>query len=248
MVCQQIPDEGGENFDLYKLFCDLLRFGNRQLRLRGCFKSNECSEDVATRYLFDLDLRGKGRGQIQGAKIRLNYPGAKNQKSVLYKLFNYELLNKHSTCNDCRLKKFCPIREAFATETDDRSGTAQVLIDPSTPANLLESKELLDICLNAILKAINKPERRKAFWLFYQGLSHADIAVLLNVRPETVRQWHKRDLERVRQRVTAVLGRSLPNNSTPPSTDHERTNSNKSRGADLIFNVLSNLNPKKIQH
>lgn len=252
MVDEQIQVPGGELFDLEALFSRLVRFSDRRLRNIGCFKSNECAEDVATTYVFENKLWGEGRTEILGEKIRINFPNAKNQMSVLYANIRFAIRNKRTNCQDCPLRVFCPIAEELEADDDDRQPTSQFLIEPTTPEDTLREKELFLLCL----KALQKPERRKAFILYhYLGFSHKDIARKLKVSASRVRQWYSRDLKTLR-RFLALAGEPQAESQTSDHHSQEAIKSLKGHPRAIISNMLAsvslsnvtNLNASKSKH
>jgi DNA-binding CsgD family transcriptional regulator len=186
--------------DLNTLFPELRSYSVRHFRCLGCIYPEQCGTDVVTKYLFDRKPKVKGRSEIVGELVTLDFPNAKNQLSVLHTCLKYEVQHRHSHCKDCKHKNdFCGIA---ADSPDDEENepriTQAVLCSPVNPLQSLEAKELLEQSLASIPNLIH----RQYVIGQAEGKTCAEMGRESMTRPSTVRQA----LRRAKLRMASSVG------------------------------------------
>lgn len=191
--------------DLIKLFQRLLKKGTAYIAQLGCPYPDQCANDALTEYIFDRKFRGQDRARISGELIELNFPGARNQLKVLNDLAMKEVKGKWSHCRDCKHRnRFCSIVEDFNNSDDDGwRASEHVLIDPKTPEDIYELKEVLDM----LAASANERERGEIVGIAV-GHSTEEIAEQSEDSPQNVRKRRSRFRERFKHLFgTSIFGR-----------------------------------------
>jgi hypothetical protein len=185
--------------DLNILFPNLCRYSTRCFQYLGCIYPDQCGTDVVTRYLFDRKPKIKGRSEIEGDQLRLDFPDAENQLSVLRKYLKYEVIHQRFRCEDCEHKnKIRPIAEDSQDDGDESRITPAVLCSPVTPLDILEAKQQLE----RSLEAIPNPLHRQYVIEQAEGRTCAEIGRQFSAKSSTVRQ----SIHRAKLKMAASLG------------------------------------------
>lgn len=187
--------------ELYRI---LFRYSSTHFRRRRCRKPEDCAADLILDYVWKRGLRGKGRCEIQNDTILIKIPGARNQLKVLCGLLLFEIRSTSNHCRDCNFNGTCSIAEEFDDNDNTPRTQSQILVDPVTPEDILRDTELV----GKFLKSIKNPRHRQALKDTLEGSSRKEIAAHFHVKPNTVRQWLARDLQRLQRRLANLIGRA----------------------------------------
>ena len=190
-MSQKARGDNAKTFELPALLYDLTQRASARLGRRDCYKSDDCAAKLVMRYLFERRFRGTGRCTIDGSKITINFPGARDPLLVLYKLLAFEVLAFKRECEDCN---------GMGQFPDDPDGGPKrihpSLIEPLNPETEFEMKELFERLSTAFPSEVH----REAFeQVEIDGIPRAEVAARFNINVPTLRQWICRDKRRIRE-------------------------------------------------
>ncbi|MFL6207798.1 MAG: hypothetical protein ACJ74W_03045 [Pyrinomonadaceae bacterium] len=205
MLLRELPSsQGGEELSI--LFPKLCNFCAKRFGHLGCICPEQCGTDVVTKYLFDLRLRGPGRGEIHGEQIILNFPGANNQLAVLYALLKAETEGQYFHCKDCKGRgRCCALAPDSPATDDDEPRVKQVaLVAPHNPEELYRATELIELSV----ASVGDPERVWELLAHYAGYTYEEIARASGRTAAAVRQRAARTTKKiVRALGINIIGR-----------------------------------------
>jgi hypothetical protein len=185
-----------QTFDLKVLLFELADAARQELRRRGCPDPEGCAFQLATNFLY-VHLPHASRCKIDGDKVTLTFPGAIDQKKVLFTFLFFAVRTFKRGC------KFCKYVRHSTDEINPNDSQVLVppqFIDPVTPENTAASNELFA----ALASSFANKQRLYAFVLrVFHQCSYNEIAELLDISPVTARMWVCRDRRRLRKVLTA---------------------------------------------